>query len=382
MLAFRWQSVFDFLVLVAAIYLVLRWGKQARAFRFSLVIVALKAGALLARQLDLTITSLLLDAADLIAVILLLIVYQAELRHAVTRLDVLAWLMPQREVTLKPEVDEISSAAFALAASQCGALIVIRRRDSLDDLIDGGVKLGGEISAEILEAIFRKKSPVHDGATIIEGDHIASVGGILPLTRRTDVPKDYGTRHRAAMGLAERSDALITVVSEERSEVTLMYGQRSEKMDSAAALAARIGELQTDLQVKPGERSREIFTQNLGLKAAALGLAAIFWSISFFLIGNSIRTVTVPVEFNNVPADMEIARTSTNTVQVQVRGSAWLLDSSSLDSLIARFDLTDSKEGSQTLAVGQSSLSLPPGLVIEKLSPSKISVSLVRTAQP
>jgi uncharacterized protein (TIGR00159 family) len=382
MLAIRWQSVFDFLVLVAAIYLVLRWGKQARAFRFSLVIVALKAGALLARQLDLTITSILLDAADLIAVILLLIVYQAELRHAVTRLDVLSWLMPQRKVTLKPEVDEISSAAFALAASQCGALIVIRRRDSLDDLIDGGVKLGGEISAEILEAIFRKKSPVHDGATIIEGDHIASVGGILPLTRRTDVPKDYGTRHRAAMGLAERSDALITVVSEERSEVTLMYGQRSEKMDSAAALAARIGELQTDLQVKPGERSREIFTQNLGLKAAALGLAAIFWSISFFLIGNSIRTVTVPVEFNNVPADMEIARTSTNTVQVQVRGSAWLLDSSSLDSLIARFDLTDSKEGSQTLAVGQSSLSLPPGLVIENLSPSKISVSLVRTAQP
>jgi diadenylate cyclase len=382
MLAIRWQSVFDFLVLVAAIYLVLRWGKQARAFRFSLVIVALKAGALLARQLDLTITSILLDAADLIAVILLLIVYQAELRHAVTRLDVLAWLMPHRKVTLKPEVDEIGSAAFALAASQCGALIVIRRRDSLDDLIDGGVKLGGEISAEILEAIFRKKSPVHDGATIIEGDHIASVGGILPLTRRTDVPKEYGTRHRAAMGLAERSDALITVVSEERSEVTLMYGQRSEKMDSAAALAARIGELQTDLQVKPGERSRGIFTRNLGLKAAALGLAAIFWSISFFLIGNSIRTVTVPVEFNNVPADMEIARTSTNTVQVQVRGSAWLLDSSSLDSLIARFDLTDSKEGSQTLAVGQGSLSLPPGLVIENLSPSKISVSLVRTAQP
>jgi uncharacterized protein (TIGR00159 family) len=382
MLAIRWQSVFDFLVLVAAIYLVLRWGKQARAFRFSLVIVALKAGALLARQLDLTITSILLDAADLIAVILLLVVYQAELRHAVTRLDVLAWLLPHHKVTLKPEVEEISNAAFALAASQCGALIVIRRRDSLDDLIDGGVKLGGAISAEILEAIFRKKSPVHDGATIIEGDHIASVGGILPLTRRTDVPKEYGTRHRAAMGLAERSDALITVVSEERSEVTLMYGRRSEKMDSAAALALRIGELQTDLQVKPGERSREIFTQNLGLKAAALGLAAIFWSISFFLIGNSIRTVTVPVEFNNVPADMEIARTSTNTVQVQVRGSAWLLDSSSLNSLIARFDLTGSREGAQTLSVGQSSLSLPPGLVIENLSPPKISVSLVRTAQP
>jgi uncharacterized protein (TIGR00159 family) len=356
-------------------------GKQARAFRVSLAIVALKAGALLARQLDLVVTSLILDATDLVAVILLLIVYQSELRHALTRLDILAWLMPRRQLTIEPEADEITSAAFSLAASQCGALFVIKQRDSLDDLIDGCVKLGGEISAEILEAIFRKKSPVHDGATIIEGDHIASVGGIIPLTRRTDIPKEYGTRHRAAMGLAERSDALIIVVSEERSEVTLMFRQQIEKVDNAAGLAARISALQTDLQFDPRKRSRQILTGNLGLKAAALGLAVIFWSILFFLVGNSIRTVTVPVEFDNVPADMEISGSSTNTVQVQVRGSAWLLDSSSLNSLIARFDLAGSKEGSQTLNVEQGSLSVPPGLVIENLSPRNISVSLVRTAQ-
>src|SRR5215813_9686234 len=109
MLAVRWQNVVDFVVLVVAIYLLLRWGKEARAFRVSLAIVGLKAGALLARQLDLVITSVLLDVANLVAVILVLIVYQSELRHALARLDVLSWLVPRRNVTLQPEWDAIST---------------------------------------------------------------------------------------------------------------------------------------------------------------------------------------------------------------------------------------------------------------------------------
>jgi len=382
MLAVRWQNVVDFVVLVVAIYLLLRWGKEARAFRVSLAIVGLKAAALLARQLDLIVTSLLLDATNLIAIILLLIVYQSELRHALTRLDIVSWLVPRRKVSPQPELEAVSVAAFSLARAQCGALIVITGRDSVDELIDGGVKLGGAISPEVIEAIFRKKSPVHDGATIIEGDHISRVGAILPLTRRTDIPKEYGTRHRAAIGLAERSDALIIVVSEQRGELSLMHGHDILRIDNEAALSTKIRQFQTPLQVGPGDRVRETLFGDLGLKFAALGLAFVFWSISFFLVGNSIRTVTVPVEFSNVPADTEISRLSTDTVQVQVRGSAWLLDSGSLNTLVARFDLTGKKEGHQALNVQQSTLSLPPGLIIESMSPSRISLTLVRAGQP
>jgi uncharacterized protein (TIGR00159 family) len=382
MLAVRWQNVVDFVVLVVAIYLLLRWGKEARAFRVSLAIVGLKAAALLARQLDLIVTSLLLDATNLIAIILLLIVYQSELRHALTRLDILAWLMPRRKVTTQPELDAISTAAFSLARAQCGALIVITRRDSVDELIDGGVKLGGAISPEVIEAIFRKKSPVHDGATIVEGDHISRVGAILPLTSRTDIPRQYGTRHRAAIGLAERSDALVIVVSEERGEVSLMYGHDILRIDTEAALSAKVRQLQASPQVESRSRVRQTLFGDLGLKFAALGFALTLWSISFLLVGNSIRTVTVPVEFSNVPADTEITRLSTDTVQVQVRGSAWLLDSGSLNTLVARFDLTGTKEGPQALNVQQSTLSLPPGLIIESISPRKISLTLARTGHP
>ena len=99
-------------------------------------------------------------------------------------------------------------------------------------------------------------------------------------------------------------------------------------------------------------------------------------------MGNSIRTVIVPVEFSNVPANTEISQLSTGTVQVELRGSAWVLDSVSLGSLVARFDLTCAKEGYQALSVEQSTLSLPPGLIIQNVSPRRISLNLVPSRQP
>lgn len=382
MIALRWQNIVDFFVLAVAIYLLLRWGKDARAFRVTLAIVGLRAAALLARQLDLVITGLILDAANLIAVILLLIVYQTELRHALTRLDVISWLIPRQKLVTDRAIEAIGSAAFSLAQTRCGALIVVTRRDSVNELIDGGVELGGEISPEILETIFRKNSPVHDGAVIIENNHIARVAAILPLTHRTNILSEYGTRHRAAIGLAERCDALVITVSEERGEVTLMHDGRILRMDTAEKLIAKTRELLVPLQIDKGNKVRHILFGDLGLKSAALALAFLIWSISFFLIGSSVRTVTVPVEFSNVPENTEIARLSTNTVQVELRGSAWVLDSMSLGSLVARFDLSGRKEGHQMLSVGHSELSLPPGLIVENISPQKISVDLVRSGGP
>jgi DNA integrity scanning protein DisA with diadenylate cyclase activity len=105
-----------------------------------------------------------------------------------------------------PALVSICDAVFALATGR-GALVVLVRQDPVDALVSGGVPLGGTVSKEILEAIFRKVSPVHDGATIIERDRISRVGAILPLTERMDLLSEFGTRHRAAFGLAERCDA-------------------------------------------------------------------------------------------------------------------------------------------------------------------------------
>ena len=229
----RWQSAVDFFVLAIAIYLLLRWSREARALRVALGILAVRVGALLARQLGLPITGWVLDGATIVALLSLVVVFQPELRRALMRLDFPHRLRHREQM---PAVSAVTAAAWSLAKSRCGALIVIVRRDAIAELVTTGIAVGGRVSAELLGAVFQKGGPVHDGAAIIEGDVITQVGAVLPLTQRPDVPEQYGTRHRAGMGLAERSDAVVVVSSEERGEVTVMSRHR----EFGASAARRI----------------------------------------------------------------------------------------------------------------------------------------------
>jgi uncharacterized protein (TIGR00159 family) len=377
----QWRSLVDSLVLALVIYLVLRWGREARAFRVSLAIVGLRVGAVVARQLGLPLTGWILDAATLAALIVMLIVFQAELRRALVRLDVMGWLLPHRASTVERSLQAIATAAFSLAHARRGALIVIAGDEPLEELVEGGVPLGGAISTEILEAIFRKVSPVHDGATIIEGDHIARVSALLPLTQRRDVPRHYGTRHRAAMGLAERSDAVVIAVSEERGEVSLASGGDVVALESPAALVQAIRHQREPRPIGRMRRLRHVLLGDLALKATALGLAALVWGSSVFLTGGSVRSVTVPVELSNVPADLEVSYLSTQTLQTQLRGRAWILESANLTTLVARFDLAGAAEGSLALNIRDAAMNLPPGVVLESVAPQTLSLRLVRRSQ-
>lgn len=216
----RWQTVVDFLFLAVAFYVMLRWARSARALRIALGIVGLHALALLARQLDLVVTSWLLDFLSILAVVLLLLVFQPELRRVFMGLDSALRRFPRVRSASMQNNQEIAEACFDLAPARVGALIVIVGRDSIGELLEGGVSLGADISSKLLKAIFQKESPLHDGAVIIEKDRISKANVVLPLTHRPDVPAFYGTRHRAAMGLAERCDALVMAVSEERGQVS------------------------------------------------------------------------------------------------------------------------------------------------------------------
>ncbi len=377
-----WQSAVDLSVLSVAIYWLLHWSKEARALRMSLGILGLRIISLLARQLNLVITAWLLDAATILAVILLFIVFQSEVRYALSRLDILARILPRRGALAPSTLRAVSEAVFSLAEARRGALIVIARRDDVAEFVSEGVPLGGEVSRQILEAIFRKVSPVHDGATIVEGDHIARVSAILPLTERNDLPGFYGTRHRAALGLSERCDALVIVVSEERGEVSLVYGQEVRLVTNAEDLFHTLQQMQVRPPVGHKPRVRAVLFGNLTLKASAVALAVFVWSMSYLVGGTSVRSVRIPVEFNHVPAELAIARQSANTLDVRLRGDARLFDSNSLMNLVARFDLDGAHEGSQTLTVQPNNLSLPPGLVIESVSPSQVSLLLARRAPP
>ncbi len=378
MIALRWQGVVDFLVLAVALYFLLRWSREARALRLALGILALRIGALVAGQLDLLITSWVLDAATVVALLALVVVFQPELRRALIRLDVVG---RATDHVRTPALTAVSRAAFSLAQERCGALIVVIRKDSLGDLVTPGVPLGGQVSEDILEAIFRKESPVHDGAAIVEGDVIVRVGSVLPLTHRAAVPPSYGTRHRAAMGLAERSDALVIVTSEERGEVALMWEDQAEKVGTADELLDALGRLSGGRARPHATLSRALRPQAFGLKVAALGLAALVWGLTFLLPGRSVRARTVPIEFTDVPAGLSIAAQSTDSLQVWLRGNPLLLDAITSEDLVARCNLASAHEGTNTVPLSADALDLPFGIAVDGLNPQQVRIRLVNPAR-
>ena len=371
----RWQSLVDLVVLATAISLLLRWSREARALRVTLGILGLEAGAIIARQLGLAITVWVLHASALAAAAVLVILFQPELRHALSRLEI-RLTRPKRGGAAGRALAVIADAAFSLARARRGTLMVVTRRDQVNELVTGGVPLGGEVSAEILEAIFRKVSPVHDGATIIDGDRITRVGALLPLSHDETLPRHWGTRHRAGMGLAERSDAVIIVASEERGDLTLMHDGAFQLVDSPQDLVDRLSDLVTMPLAKLAHARR---SSDVLLHGVALALALAIWGAMFLVSGSVVRTRTVPIEITGLHSGLTIVDQSPVFAQIRLRGSARALEALEDERLIVRADLRDEGEGIHRIDVGAPWPALPPGVRVDDISPQQVTVRLART---
>lgn len=150
------------------------------------------------------------------------IIFQPELRKIFTKLGQGRW-MQAGDKSRPQQVDEVLSASEELSRRRRGGLIVFVRSVGLKDIIETGTVVDGEVSSALLLTFFLYDTPLHDGAVIIEDGRIVSAGSFLPLSEQTDVRRSFGTRHRAALGLAEESDAVILVVSEETGSISLAY---------------------------------------------------------------------------------------------------------------------------------------------------------------
>jgi diadenylate cyclase len=129
-----------------------------------------------------------------------------------------------RPMTVPALVDELIAAVHTLSVRKIGTLMVLERQTGLNDIISTGRELGARVSAELLSTIFFPNTPLHDGAVVLRGSEVAAAGCLLPLTERRDISPTIGTRHRAAIGLTEKTDAVVIVVSEETGTISLAYG--------------------------------------------------------------------------------------------------------------------------------------------------------------
>jgi uncharacterized protein (TIGR00159 family) len=372
--AFTWQRITDFVALSAALYAVLAWARKTRAVRLVIAIITLYLLSLASRRYELLITSWVLESAAVLFGATLLIAFQPELRRAILGMDNL--LRVRRPVRSHAENEAISRAAFEIASQRLGALIMIVRRDPVEEIFTHWMPFGSPVSAEILLSIFQHSSPLHDGAVIVEGARIVAVKAIFPLSSRGDLAPQLGTRHRAAIGASERSDAVIVVVSEQRQEVHVVDGAQmhpvADRQELVTELESRLGRNRT---ASTG-RLKVLLTHNRSSKIAATALSALICGAAFLLPASTVRSISVPIELNNVPAGLEISGISANHVDVELQGRSLRLSSLNPGDLAAHIDLGSAKAGTESVPITAESLQLDPGIVADQISPDIITVHL------
>ncbi len=183
---------------------------------------------------DLSTLNWLLDKFFSNLFVIVVILFQSEIRKALAHIGRNPFFTGVSAVEETQVVEEIVKGAVQLAQQKTGALIVIEREISLDDFIEMGTKIDSDASSELLSSIFQSTSPLHDGAVILRGGRLFAAGCFLPLTKNTNLNKNWGTRHRAAIGITEETDAVVIVVSEETASVGIAMGGRiSSDLDMA-----------------------------------------------------------------------------------------------------------------------------------------------------
>jgi uncharacterized protein (TIGR00159 family) len=175
----------------------------------------------LAQPLGLVTLAWIIDNFLSSIILVIVVIFQDEIRRTLTKVGVQPFLFKGARTTSKNHFEDISIAASRLAKAQLGSIIVIEREVGLDEFLEKGVILDAKLSRKLLYSIFVKEGPLHDGAVIIDGGTIKAAGCVLPLSSDPDIDPSFGTRHRAALGLTERSDAMVVVVSEETGSITL-----------------------------------------------------------------------------------------------------------------------------------------------------------------
>lgn len=197
--------------------------KGTRAMILVKGIIVLVVSIWLSDLFSLSILHYILSSMSTYGVITIIVIFQPELRRALEQMgsaDIRKLIVPEQQG--ESFIDRVVKAVFKMAKDKTGALIVFEREMSLDVIIATGVMMDSKVSTELIENIFVPDTPLHDGAVVIKNGKIASASCILPLTSREDLDREYGTRHRAAIGLSEQYDAIVVVVSEETGKISLV----------------------------------------------------------------------------------------------------------------------------------------------------------------
>ena len=216
------NDVLDILIVAFLVYKVLGFIRETRAEQLAKGIVVLVGATLLSNFFYLYTLHWLLSGVMTVGLVALVVIFQPELRRALEHLGRSRFVNIMNDIDkedAKRMVTEMVNAVETMSASRTGALMVIEKEITLNDIVETGTVIDARISAEMIGNVFYEGAPLHDGAMIIRGSRLYAAGCVLPLTQNKELSKELGTRHRAGIGITENSDALVIIVSEEKGVI-------------------------------------------------------------------------------------------------------------------------------------------------------------------
>ena len=375
--AITFSEITDIFVVATLLYTAVVWAQRTRASLVVRGILVFGGIYIIARYLDLQMTAWIFQGFFAIFLIIIVVIFQEELRRIFEQIALWSFNFKKSRPVGGEAGDVLARALAELARTNTGALIVLRGRDPLERHITGGIPLDGKLSVPLLRSIFDPHSPGHDGAVLVEYGQITRFAAHLPLSKDISQTAQVGTRHSAALGLAELCDALCLVVSEERGTISLARDGRLQPLELQRVSTVIDGFLQQKFptQVSKGY-SLEFFRQNWMAKAVSLSLAFGFW---YILVPGS-KTIRVnykiPVSVEHLPADLQIQELQPSEVSATFNGprrAFYLLDAGKIKVTV---DGAMTELGRRTFNISEQNIRYPKDLTLEELSPSSIRVSV------
>jgi diadenylate cyclase len=375
---FRWQDLLDIVIITFIFYRLYLWLRRKRALRMIIALLALPFFYLVAQWFDLPLTVWGFKNLWAVFLFVIIVIFQQEIRTALASITLPSFLLGKSETEklTSKHLDRIIEVAFKLGAKKIGGLIVLQRRDDLDEFVHGKTRLDSEINEDLLISIFNPLSPLHDGAVIIQGERILYATALLPASQSPTLPKDWGTRHRAAIGITEVSDAECIIISEERGDVLLAHLGKAEKMEKKEDLKKGLSQLPSFQKEKTWKKDRlRHLLDNLPRKVFFLLLVCILW---VFVVGIRQGEISydVPIEYYSIPQHLGMMGDPPREINVRLRGSQRFLSSLNRDQIRVRVDLSQTHAGNNQVSLAESNMNVPSGITVTHFYPRRINIQL------
>lgn len=377
---FQIKDAFDILLVAVFLYLALILFKRTNSFFIVDGIIFLFLAYLAARFFNFYLTGLLLQYFFGFFIVIMVVIFREELRSFFETISLFGRFrkpVPGAKAGPTGIVDTVVKSLEYLSANKIGALIVFPGQQPLDRLLQGGIALNGDISVPLLLSIFDSSSPGHDGAVFIDGGRIKKFSAHLPLAEKYQQFGNIGTRHRAGLGLSEKSDAFVIIVSEERGTITLARSGVLRVFKSAEALGE---ELQKFLESKtifhtPRAWVRSI-VRNVPEKILVLLLAIFLWFTFVFQLGQITKEYSVPVEFRFLDTSLQVSKVTPPEMTVILSGKSSEFDLLDPKNIHVVIDASSFDEGSERVKITETMIQAPRSVSLVNYTPSTIRLQI------